>query len=109
MKKLGYKFKNDNQEFGGYIILRDKKICLIMDVGSTPNLKYTKDYQSGALSFEIISNGKKLITNCGYYKKENSKLNQLSKSTSQNTLIIDDNSSCKFTKMNEIFSKKCVR
>ena len=35
---------------------------------------------TGALSFEIISNGKKLITNCGYYKKENSKLNQLSKS-----------------------------
>jgi len=107
LKKLGYKFKNDNQEFGGYIILRDKKICLIMDVGSTPNLKYTKDYQSGALSFEIISNGKKLITNCGYYKKENSKLNQLSKSTAaQNTLIIDDNSSCKFTKMNGTFLVK---
>ena len=69
LKRLGYKFKNENQEFGGYIILRNKKICLTMDVGSTPNLKYTKDYQSGALSFEIISNGKKLISNCGYYKK----------------------------------------
>ena len=74
-----------------------------MDVGSTPNLKYTKDYQSGALSFEIISNGKKLISNCGYYKKNNNKLNQLSKSTAaQNTLIIDDNSSCKFTKINGV-------
>ena len=40
-----------------------------MDVGPTPSFKYTKDYQSGALSFEIISNGKKLISNCGYYKK----------------------------------------
>ena len=75
-----------------------------MDAGSTPNSKYTKNYQSGALSFEILSNGKKLITNCGYYKKYNSKLNQLSKSSAtQNTLIIDDNSSCKFTKVHESF------
>ncbi len=107
LKRLGYKFKNDNQEFGGYIALKNKKICLIMDVGPTPNLKYTKDYQSGALSLEIISNGKKLISNCGYYKKKNNKLNQLSKSTAtQNTLIIDDNSSCKFTKVHDYFLVK---
>ena len=99
LKRLGYKFKNENHELGGYVILKNKKICLSMDVGSTPNFKYTKDYQSGALSFEIISNGKKLISNCGYYKNNN-KLNQLSKSSAaQNTLIIDDNSSCKFTKI----------
>ena len=100
LKRLGYKFKNENQNFGGYTILKDKKICLAMDVGSTPGLKDTKDYQSGALSFEIISNGKKLISNCGYYKKKNSKLNKLSKSSAaQSTLIIDDNSSCKFIKV----------
>jgi len=99
LKRLGYKFKNDNIEFGGYAILRNKKICLIIDAGSTPNPKYTKNYQSGALSFEIVSNGKKLLSNCGYFKKKNSKLNQLSKSSAaQNTLIIDDNSSCKFIK-----------
>ena len=70
-----------------------------MDAGSSPNSKYTQDYQSGALSFEIISNGKKLITNCGYYKKNNQNLNEISKSSaSHSTLIIDDNSSCKFTK-----------
>ena len=103
LKRLGYKFKNDYQELGGYTILKNKKICLIMDTGSTPNLKYTRDYQSGALSFEIISNGKKLISNCGYYKKNN-KLNELSKSSAtHNTLVIDDNSSCKFTKVNDFF------
>ena len=70
-----------------------------MDVGSSPNSKYSQDYQSGALSFEIISNGKKLITNCGYYKKNNQNLNEISKSSAaHSTLIIDDNSSCKFTK-----------
>ena len=104
LKRLGYNFKNENKEFGGYIILKNKKICLSMDAGSTPSLKHTKDYQSGALSFEIISNGKKLISNCGYYKKKNNRLNQLSKSSAaQNTLIIDDNSSCKFTKVNEYY------
>ena len=100
LKRLGYSFKNENQDLGGYKIFKDKKICLIMDIGSTPDIKFTEDYQSGPLSFEIVSNGKKLITNCGYFKKKN-KLNQLSKSSAaQSTLIIDDNSSCKFTKIN---------
>jgi len=107
LKRLGYKFKNDNREYGGYLIFKNKKICLIMDVGSTPTQKYTEDYQSGALSFEILSNGKKLISNCGYYKKKNNKLNELSKSSAaQNTLIIDDNSSCKFNKINDTFFVK---
>ena len=105
LKRLGYKFKNENKDFGGYIILNNKKTCLAMDVGSSPNSKYSTDYQSGALSFEILSNGKKLISNCGYYKN-NKKLNQLSKSSaSQSTLVIDDNSSCKFTNINNSLKK----
>tara|TARA_B100001057_G_scaffold274088_1_gene274386 strand:+ start:1097 stop:2722 length:1626 start_codon:yes stop_codon:yes gene_type:complete len=99
LKRLGYRFRNDDKNFGGYTILRDKKICLVMDTGSSPDFKYSQNYQSGALSFEIISNGKKLISNCGYCKKENQKLNQLSKSSANHsTLVIDDNSSCKFLK-----------
>ncbi len=99
LKRLGYKFKCENHDFGGYIILRNKKVCITMDVGSTPDLKYTRDYQSGALSFEIISNGKKLISNCGYYKNNHNKLSEFSKSSAaQSTLVIDDTSSCKFTK-----------
>jgi uncharacterized heparinase superfamily protein len=100
LKKLGYKFKNDSKDFGGYIILKNKKISLTMDVGPTPVSKFTKDYQSGALSFEITTNKKKLLSNCGYFKKTNIKLNQLSKSTAtQNTLVIDDQSSCNFYKI----------
>ena len=72
-----------------------------MDTGPTPSLNHTKDYQSGALSFEIISSEKKLISNCGYYKKQNTKLNKISRSSaSQSTLTIDDHSSCKFTVVN---------
>ncbi len=104
LKRLGYKFKNDNQDYGGYIILRNKKMCLTMDAGPSPNYFFSKEYQSGALSIEIISNGKKLISNCGYHSKRNLKLNKLSKSTAaQNTLVIDDNSSCKFKNVNNSF------
>tara|TARA_Y100001958_G_scaffold96131_1_gene66028 strand:- start:1726 stop:3351 length:1626 start_codon:yes stop_codon:yes gene_type:complete len=107
LKRLGYKFKNENIDFGGYIILRNKKVCLAMDAGPSPNSKFTKDYQSGALSFEIVSNGKKLITNCGYFNTTNEKLNQMSKSTAtHNSLVIDDNSSCKFMKKKNIWILK---
>ncbi len=111
LKRSGYKFKNENYEFGGYIILKNKKICLAIDVGSSPNSNYSRDYQAGALSFEIISSGKKLISNCGYHGKNNTRLNQLSKSSAtQSTLIIDDNSSCKFFKVNnDLLIKKGLK
>jgi len=103
LQRLGYKFKNENHDFGGYIVLKDKKTTLVMDVGSTPNLKYTQDYQSGALSFEIIRNGQKLISNCGYFNGKNNKLKKISKSTAtQSTLIIDDYSSCKIDSSSNI-------
>ena len=46
LKRFGYNFKNENHDFGGYILLKNKKICLVMDCGSTPNSKYTRDYQA---------------------------------------------------------------
>ena len=111
LKRFDYKFKNENQECGGYVVLKNKKICLTVDVGPSPHFIYSKDYQAGALSFEIISNNQKLISNCGYYKKNNTRLNQISKSSAaQNTLTIDDNSSCKFVKIdNNWFIKKNLK
>jgi uncharacterized heparinase superfamily protein len=102
LKRFGYKFKNENKELAGYAILRNKKIVIAMDVGESPNKNFSKDYQSGALSFEIISNGKKLISNSGYFDKKKNKLNKLSKSTAlQSTLIIEDYSSCSYQKTKE--------
>ena len=99
LKKLGYSFKNQKNELGGYAVLNNKNISLIMDVGSSPEKKFSANYQAGALSFEIISNGKKLICNSGYFQNHNHKLNELSKSTAiHSTLILDDRSSCKFNK-----------
>ena len=100
LTKFGYKFKNENQEIGGYSIQRNKKIALIMDVGPSPEKKFSKDYQSGALSFEIISSGKKIICNSGYFQNHEHKLNELSKSTAtHSTLVIDNTSSCKLRKI----------
>ena len=102
LKRFGYKFKNENKEFGGYAILHNKKISIVMDIGSSPSSKFSSKYQSGALSFEISSNGKKLISNCGHYNNKNSKLIELSKSTAvHSTLVIDDNSSCYYKKNNK--------
>ena len=99
LKRLGYSFKNENYEFSDYISLKNKKINLIMDIGASPNKRFSNEYQAGALSFEFASNGKKIFTNSGYFKKNNNKLNELSRSSAMhNVLVIDDSSSCKFKK-----------
>ena len=99
IKEHGYKFNNKFNSLGGYSILKNKKDKIIVDFGSTPDKKYSADYQSGALSFEIFHDREKVITNCGYFQNYNHKLNILSKSTAaHSTLSIDDRSSCKFKK-----------
>jgi len=97
----GYKFTNNSFEAGGYVILKNKKIALVMDIGSSPEKKFSKNYQCGALSFEIISNNNKLICNSGYFQKIKHKLNDISKSSANHsTLIIDNHSSCKINPSN---------
>jgi len=106
LKRFGYSFKNQSNELGGYVVLHNKRISLIMDVGSSPDKKFSSNYQAGALSFEIISNRKKLICNSGYFQNHNHQLNELSKSSAiHSTLILDDRSSCKFNKTKNESSK----
>ena len=101
LSRLGYKFKSENNETGGYVVLKNKKIALVMDVGQNPDKKFSTNYQSGALSFEILSDDKKLICNSGYFQNFNHQLNKVSKSTaSHSTLVIDNSSSCKLRKQN---------
>ena len=103
LKRFNYTFKNENKETAGYAILKNKKIILAMDIGPSPIGPQSNDYQSGALSFEIISSGKKLISNSGYFSNKQNKLNKLSKSTAlQSTLIIEDYSSCSFKKLKSL-------
>ena len=99
LKFHDYKFNNENNEYGGYAILKNKNIILSVDLGSSPEKKYSNDYQSGALSFEVFFNNNKLISNCGYFQNYKHQLNAISKSTAtHSTLVLDNRSSCKFKK-----------
>ena len=111
LKRLSYTFKNEINELGGYAILKNKKIILAADIGSSPNKKFSSDYQAGALSFEIFSNDKKLISNAGYYSDKNNKFNKLSKSTAVHcALTIEDHSSCNFIKVHkDLFINKGLK
>ena len=99
LKLHGYKFKNDINEIGGYSILKNNKIIICMDIGSSPSKKYSENYQSGPLSFEIIFKGEKLICNSGYYQDPKHQLNKISKSTAaHSTLSINNTSASSFQK-----------
>ena len=99
LKLHGYKFKNENNECGGYIILKNKNILLTTDIGPAPEKKFSNNYQSGTLSFEIYFKGKKLISNSGYFQNYKHQLNSISRSTaSHSTLTIDNRSSTKLKK-----------
>ena len=85
----------------------NKKINLFMDVGPSPEKKFSSEYQAGSLSFEFLSNRKKIFTNAGYYEGTNHQLNELCRSSAlQNTLVLDDNSSCKFVYIDKFWLVK---
>ena len=95
LKNFGYSFKDTSKEKAGYIMLKDKKISFIMDIGNSVESKFSKKYQCGCLSFEITSGENKMVCNSGFYSKKENKLNLLSKSTAaHSTLYINDHSSC---------------
>ena len=94
-----YKFENPNNEVGGYAILKNKNSILAMDVGNSPQKKFSYNYQGGALSFEFYYKNIKLISNSGYFQDYKNKLNLISKSTAAHSaLVIDNHSSCSFRK-----------
>ena len=73
-----------------------------MDLGSPPEKKFSYNYQSGVLSFEMIYSGRKLITNSGYFQDFKHQLNNISKSTAaHSTLTLDNNSICNFRRNNK--------
>ena len=97
-----YKFSNERHELGGYAILKNKNIVIAMDTGSSPDKKYSNDYQSGPLSFEAIYKGNKIICNSGYFQNQNHKLNTISRSTvAHSTLILNNKSASTFKKKNK--------
>ena len=98
-----YKFSNKTYELGGYSVLKNKNIIMAMDTGSSPEKRYSENYQSGPLSFEAIYKGNKIICNSGYFQNHKHKLNKISKSTvAHSTLILNNKSVSTFKKKNGI-------
>jgi len=92
-----YKFKDDANEAGGYIILKNKKSLLSIDFGRAPEKKFSKDYQAGLFSFEFSYLGEKVITNSGYFQDYKHQLNVISKSTAtHSTMVLNNTSIVKF-------------
>ena len=99
LKLHNYKFKSETNEYGGYTILKNKSVILSADIGPSPDKKFSNDYQSGSLSFEIYYKESKLISNSGYFQNFKHQLNSISKSTAtHSTLTLDNRSSCKLKK-----------
>ena len=100
---LEYKSKNIINKINGIYIVRNKKNLLFFDIGSPPEKKYSKSYQSGPLSFEYFIEDNKIITNCGFGNKISKKAELISRLTSaQSTLCLNDSSVVKFERNNLI-------
>ena len=100
LESYGYKFNNKNNFIGGYAAFKNKRFALAMDLGTSPEKKFSSNYQSGCLSFEFLYMNQKIICNSGYFQKYNHQLNRISKSSANHsTLIIDNRSSAKLKKI----------
>jgi len=100
---LEYKPNNIINKINDVYVMRGKKNLLFFDVGPPPKKKYSKNYQSGPLSFEYFVDNSKIITNCGFGNKISKKAVLISRLTSaQSTLCLNDSSVVKFEKNNLI-------
>ena len=96
---------SQNNTLGGIFYAKSKQQVLYFDVGSPPKKNYSKNYQSGPLSFEYFLDGVKVITNCGFGKNISPKAELISRLTaSQSTLTINDTTITKFER-NKLINK----
>ena len=113
LKVLKYKFVNKKHEIADFIKIKKKKFEFFIDCGNPPSNNFTKYYQAGCFSFELISNKQKVICNSGYSKYLSQKLTLLSRSTAaHSTLYLNDTSSCIFQKnrsINKIYGNSLLQ
>ena len=103
--KINKKIKKNT--IGGIFYAKSKQQVFYFDIGCPPSKNFSKNYQSGPLSFEYFSDGTKVITNCGFGVNISSKAELISRLTaSQSTLTINDTSITKFERsklINRVF------
>ena len=99
--------KVEKNTVGGIFHAKSKQQVIYFDIGNPPFKNFSKNYQSGPLSFEYFVDGVKIVTNCGFGNNISSKAELISRLTaSQSTLTINDTSITKFERnrlINKIF------
>ena len=92
---------------GSIFIAKSKNQVVYFDIGEPPSKNFSKNYQSGPLSFEYFIDDLKIITNCGFGNKISTKAELISRLTaSQSTLTINDTSITRFERnklVNRVF------
>ena len=103
--KIEKKIKKDT--VGGIFKAKSKNQILFFDIGNPPDKDFSRNYQSGPLSFEYFLDGTKIITNCGFGNNISPKAELISRLTaSQSTLTINDTSITQFERnrlINRVF------
>ncbi len=101
------KVKIVNNTLGGLFKIKFKNHLVFFDVGAPPKKSFSKNYQSGPLSFEYYLDGTKIITNCGFGNNISNKAELLSRLTAcQSTLTLNDTAVTKFERnklINRVF------
>ncbi len=99
--------KEKRNTIGGIFYAKSKNQVFYFDIGNPPSKSFSKNYQSGPLSFEYFLDGTKIITNCGFGDNISTKAELISRLTaSQSTLTINDTSVTKFERsrfINRVF------
>ncbi len=107
LEKLRLSNKNKKNTVGGIFFAKTKNQVLYFDVGSPPEKNFSRNYQSGPLSFEYYLDGIKIISNSGFGNNISTKAELISRLTaSQSTLTINDTSITKFERsklINRVF------
>ena len=102
LENISSKRKNKHT-VGGLFHAKLKNQLFFLDVESPPSKNFSRNYQSGPLSFEYFLDGKKIVTNCGFGNNISLKSELISRLTAcQSTLTIND------TTINEFERSKLV-
>ncbi len=107
LEKFKLSKKDKKNIIGGIFFAKSKSQVLYFDVGPPPAKNFSKNYQSGPLSFEYYLDGLKIISNSGFGNNISTKAELISRLTaSQSTLTINDTSITKFERsklINSVF------
>ena len=107
LERLKLSKKDKKNILGGIFFAKTKNQVLYFDVGSPPEKNFSRNYQSGPLSFEYYLDGIKIISNSGFGNNISTKAELISRLTaSQSTLTINDTSITKFERsklINRVF------